>query len=462
MSQQPPEVIGRDLGGYRIEAVLGRGGMGVVYRATDVRLGRKVALKVLPPEFGNDETFRARFLRESRAAAAIDHPGVIPVYEAGDVGGQLYIAMRYVDGIDLEGMLEAEGSLAPERALALVAQLAAALDAAHEGGLVHRDVKPSNALVAKGDHVYLCDFGLTTGAADDVKLTASGEVAGTALYMAPETLRTGRADARSDLYSLGCVLFECLVGEPPFTGRTPAAVIFARLEESPPRVSERRGGLPHALDSVLARALDKLPEHRYASGAELVAAVRAALAGRAPARPRRRLADAAIDPEHGSLTGQVTLDGAPDAIAAGAGAVWVTDRDRNVVSRVDTDTRTIRQTIPVGHAPSAIAVEPHGVWVANSQDGTVSVISPRTSQVAQRISVGRQVDGLGAAGGAVWVASPLDYAVVRLDPDTGRREAKVILDRQPAKLACGDGVVWASSPSTGTVTKISASTAKAS
>jgi YVTN family beta-propeller protein len=497
VTQQPSEVVGRDLGGYRIEAVLGRGGMGVVYRATDVRLGRKVALKVLPPEFGSDETFRVRFLRESRAAAAIDHPGVIPIYEAGDVDGQLYIAMRYVDGVDLERMLEADGPLAPERAVALVAQLAAALDAAHERGLVHRDVKPSNALVAKGDHVYLCDFGLTKEAADDVKLTASDELAGTALYMAPETLRTGHADARSDLYSLGCVLFECLVGEPPFTGRTPAAVIFGHLEEPPPPASERRAGLPHALDSVLARALDKVPEHRYASGAELVSAVRAALAGRAPARRRwpravaaagaalavaaagaaallmgsgetpsvvaiRGDAVAAIDPERGSLKGQVPLDGTPDAIAAGAGAVWVTDRDRNVVSRVDTDTRTIRQTIPVGHAPSAIAADRHGVWVANSQDGTVSVISPRTNQVAQTIEVGRQVDGLCAAGGAVWVASPLEYAVVRLDADTGRPAAKVTLDSQPAKLACGDGVVWASSASTGTVTRISASTATAS
>ena len=483
------------ISGYRVEAVLGRGAMGVVHRATDVRLGRKVALKVLSPEFGDDERFRARFLRESRAAAAIDHPGVIPVYEAGDVGGQLYIAMRDVDGIDLERLLEAEGPVAPERALALVAQLAAALDAAHQRGLVHRDVKPSNVLVAKGDHVYLSDFSLTKAAADDLKLTASGEVvAGTALYMAPETLRTGRADARSDLNSLGCVLFECLAGEPPFTGPTQVAVIFGHLEESPPRVSERRAGLPHALDSVLARALDKDSEHRYASGAELVAAAHEALAGRAPAPSRRRrmvagaaalavaagaaalLVDsdgtpsvatiqgdavAAIDPDHGSLTGEVTLDGAPDAMVAGAGAVWVTDRDRNVVSGVDIDTRTIRQTIPVGNAPSAIAVEPHGVWVANSQDGTVSVISPRTNQVAERIDVGRQVDGLCAAGGAVWVASPLEYAVMRLDPRTGRRTAKVILDSQPAKLASGDGVVWASHPSYGTVTEISASTATA-
>jgi len=494
VTQQPTEVIGRDLGGYRIEAVLGRGGMGVVYRATDMRLGRKVALKVLPPDSGDDETFRARFLRESRGAAAIDHPGVIPIYEAGDVDGQLYIAMRYVDGIDLERLLSAEGPLAPERALALVAQLAAALDAAHERGLVHRDVKPSNALVAKSDHIYLCDFGLTKQASDH-KLTASGEVAGTGLYMAPEALRTGHADARCDLYSLGCVLFECLVGEPPFTGPTQAAVIFGHLEESPPRVSERRPGLPHALDPVLARALDKDPERRYASGAELMAAAHAALGGRALARPRRRHAVAAIaafavaaagaaallagadgtpgvgtiqgdavaaiDPEHDALTAKVALDGAPDAIAAGAGAVWVTDRDRNVVSRVDMDTRTIRQTIPVGHGPSAIAVEPHGVWVANSLDGTVSVISPRANRVARRIEVGRQVDGLCAAGGAVWVASPLEYAVVRLDAATGRRTTSVTLDSQPAKLACGDGVVWASSPSTGTVTEISAPTATA-
>ncbi len=280
--------------------------MGVVYLATDVRLDRKVALKVLPPELGDDETFRARLLRESRAAAAIDHPSVIPVYEAGEAGGQLFIAMRYVDGVDLERLLRADGLLAPERALALVAQLAAALDAAHEHGLVHRDVKPSNALVAKGDHVYLCDFGLTRAAADD-RLTATGEVAGTALYMAPETLRTGFADARSDLYSLGCVLFECLTGEPPFTGPTQASVIFGHLEEPPPRVSERRAGLPHALDAVLARALDKDPGHRYASGAELVAAARAALAGRAPARGRRRRVVAGVVALAAAAAGAVAL-----------------------------------------------------------------------------------------------------------------------------------------------------------
>ena len=340
------------------------------------------------------------------------------------------------------GCSRSEGPLAPERALALVAQLAAALDAAHEHGLVHRDVKPSNALVAKGDHVYLCDFGLTRAAADD-RLTATGEVAGTALYMAPETLRTGLADARSDLYSLGCVLFECLTGEPPFTGPTQAAVIFGHLEEPPPRVSERRAGLPHALDAVLARALDKDPGHRYASGAELVAAARAALAGRAPARGRRRRvvagvvalaaaaagavallagsgdtpsaepiegdAVAAIDPEQGALTGKVALEGAPEGIASGAGAVWVTDRDRNLVSRVDPETRTIRQTIPVGHAPSAIAAESHGVWVANGQDGTVSLISPRTNEIAAA-DPGRQ---------------PGRRALRRGRRDLGRRSARV-------------------------------------
>ncbi len=313
--------------------------------------------------------------------------------------------------------------------------------------------------------------------------------------MAPETLRAGLADARSDLYSLGCVLFECLTGEPPFTGPTQASVIFGHLEESAPRVSERRAGLPHALDAVLARALDKDPGHRYASGAELMAAARAALAGRAPARGRRRRvvagmvalaaaaagavallagsgdtpsaapiegdAVAAIDPEQGALTAKVPLEGAPEGIASGAGAVWVTDRDRNLVSRVDPETRSIRQTIPVGNAPSAIAAESHGVWVANGPDGTVSLISPRTNEHLLRIPVGSQVDGLCAEGGAIWVAAPLEYAVVRLDPRSRRRTGKVTLDSQPGKLACGDGVVWASSPSTGTVTPIDAASSTA-
>jgi YVTN family beta-propeller protein len=509
VSRETSPAIGRELGGYRIEAVLGRGGMGVVYRATDARLGRKVALKVLPAERDDDDTFRARFLRESRTAASIDHPHVIPIYEAGEADGQLYIAMRHVEGTDLAQLLRAEGALDPERALALTGQLASALDAAHARGLVHRDVKPSNALVtrtADGEHVYLCDFGLSKEAAGDATLSVSGGPVGTVMYTAPEVLRSGHATPRSDVYSLGCVLFECLTGTPPFEGPTPAAVIFGHLEESPPRVTARRPGLPRALDAVLVRALDKDSEQRWASGAELMEAARAAAGGTAPAAPRPRRAArllprqlgrhrrglgaglaalaaaavaaaaiietgagpdlatvkangvAVIDPREGSLAHQVALEGAPAAIAAGAGAVWITDEERGVVSRIDTETYTIRQTIPVGHGPGAIAVGREGVWVANRQDGTLSVISPQTNQVVKRIRVGRAVDGVCISGGTVWVATPLDYAVVRYDARTARREGVVRLDDQPAALACGDGVVWASSPTSGTVTEISAAT----
>ena len=211
--------VGTQLGSYRIEALLGRGGMGVVYRATDLRLGRQVALKLLAPHVTQDQRFRTRFLAESRLAASIDHAGIVPIYEAGEVDDHLYIAMRYVEGTDLASLLRAEGPLAPDRAVGLVAQLADALDAAHARGLVHRDVKPSNALIAvegTAEHVYLADFGLTKHTTTDGRLTATDQLVGTIDYVAPERIRAEQADGRADLYALGCVLFECLTGEVPF------------------------------------------------------------------------------------------------------------------------------------------------------------------------------------------------------------------------------------------------------
>ena len=472
--------------------------MGVVYRATDLRLGRPVALKLLSPELSGDARFRARFERESQLAASIDHAGIIPVYEAGDADGLLYIAMRYVDGSDLAALLRRDGPLEALRAVELVGQLAEALDAAHACGLIHRDIKPSNALVAREgprEHVYLADFGLTKTSGPD-PVTASGQVVGTVAYMAPEVIRGEDPARAADLYALGCLLFECLTGEVPFTGPNEAAVIYGHLEEPPPRASDRRPGLPRALEAVLARALDKDPERRWASGAGLMQAAHAALAGEAPRTGeaiRRRAVVAAIgvlalalagvavlagdsgsgpslasvrtngvaviEPGEPALTGQVALDGAPSAIAAGAGAVWVSDEGRGVVSRLDKKTFTIRQTIAVGHGPSAIAVAHDHVWVANHQDGTLSVISSQTNAVVDTIPVGRTVDGMCVGSGAVWVASPLDYAVVRLDPESGRKTATVRLDSQPAELACGAGVVWASSPASGLVTEISAKAA---
>jgi WD40 repeat protein/tRNA A-37 threonylcarbamoyl transferase component Bud32/energy-coupling factor transporter ATP-binding protein EcfA2 len=281
--------IGSELAGYRLEALLGRGGMGVVYLAQDPWLERQVALKLVAPERSRDEHFRTRFLRESRLAASLEHADVVPIYEAGEAGGHLYLAMRYVGGSDLKRLLEEEGRLDPARALAILERVAVALDAAHAKGLVHRDVKPGNILLegeTDGDvprRVYLSDFGLTSRAADEDPGEV-GELAGTLDYLAPEQVEGRPVSAATDVYSLGCVLYQCLTGEAPYPRDSRMEVLWAHLEGEPPRPSERSPGLPEALDAVVARALAKEPQSRYASCRELVAAARHALGDGAPAR----------------------------------------------------------------------------------------------------------------------------------------------------------------------------------
>ncbi len=217
---------------YRVEALVGRGGMGVVYRATDLSLERPVALKLIAPELAQDERFRARFLREPKLAAALDHPNVIPIYEAGEHEGQLYLAMRYVEGSDLKTALEREQRLSPERVVAVLAQVAGALDAAHRRGLVHRDVKPANVLLDEEGHVYLTDFGITKQLGGDSTDTA--QVVGTLDYLAPERVSGEDATSASDIYALGCVAFECLAGQPPFADRSLFGVGAAHLIDEPP------------------------------------------------------------------------------------------------------------------------------------------------------------------------------------------------------------------------------------
>jgi serine/threonine protein kinase len=204
--------VGTELAGYQIEGVIGRGGMSVVYLAEHVRLGRKVALKVLAPELAGSERFHDRFLRESKLAASIDHPNIVPIYDADETGGVLYIAMRYVEGLDLKQTIRDNGPLEPVRASVIVDQIASALDAAHARGLVHRDVKPANVLLTQGDHVYVSDFGLTKRAVSVSGLTETGQLIGTIDYVAPEQIRGDPVDHRADVYSLGCLLFECLTG----------------------------------------------------------------------------------------------------------------------------------------------------------------------------------------------------------------------------------------------------------
>ena len=292
---------GTEVASYRIVRTLGRGGMSVVYLAEHDWLQRKVALKVLAPQLADDDRFRERFVRESRLAASLDHPNVIPIYEAGASGGDLFIAMRFVEGSDLRTMLHQEGSLEPARAIGILRQVAAALDAAHEQGLVHRDVKPANVLLARPrssepvEHVYLSDFGLTKRSASDSAVTGTGQFVGTLDYAAPEQFKGETPDARTDVYSLGCVLFECLTGRPPFRSENDAGLMYAHLQQPPPPVTSERPDLPHEIDRVVGRAMAKSPDDRPRSAGELADGAARALGAELP--PREALL---IDPGEGT------------------------------------------------------------------------------------------------------------------------------------------------------------------
>jgi hypothetical protein len=283
---------GSMVAGYRLEERIGEGGMAAVFRAYDSRLGRYVALKILAPGLASDETFRQRFVRESRAAAAVDEPHIIPVFEAGESAGVLFIAMRYVRGGDVRSLIRGSGPLPAVRAAEIVAQAAAALDAAHAHGLVHRDVKPANMLLESSgareggaDHVYLSDFGLSKGALAATDLTDRGQFLGTLDYAAPEQIEGRALGGRSDEYALACSAFEMLYGEPPFKREQGIAVMYAHLSEAPPLVRSRRPELAAAVDDVLATGMAKRPGDRYGSCGEFAAALRRALGaeGSAPA-----------------------------------------------------------------------------------------------------------------------------------------------------------------------------------
>ena len=276
---------GTDIAGYRIESLLGEGATGAVYLARDAD-GHAVALKVLDPALGAEPRFRERFLRESRVVADLDHPSLVPVLDAGEDGGLLFIAMVKVDGVDLRTLLRRDGPLAPERAVAVVEGVASGLDVAHAAGLVHRDVKPANILVTD-ERALLCDFGLAKHTASAESLTGERVLVGTVAYIAPEQIEAGAVDARSDVYSLGCVLYECLTGEPPFERDSELAVLYAHLNERPPRPTAQVPELPPALDDVVAAALAKSPDERPQSAGELARAARAALQGKARTTPRR-------------------------------------------------------------------------------------------------------------------------------------------------------------------------------
>jgi serine/threonine protein kinase len=287
---------GDQIAGYQILDQIGRGGMAVVYRALDLRLGRTIALKVLAPELGQDQAFRQRFIRESRAAAGVDHPHIIPVFEAGESAGVLFIAMRYVSGGDVRLLIEAEGRLSPSRVAEITSQAASALDAAHAHGLVHRDVKPGNMLLGQAsssghDHVYLSDFGLSKDSLNPSTLTSTGQFFGTLDYVSPEQIQGHPVDGRADQYALACTVVEMLTGAPPFERADTMALMWAQLHAAPPRLTERRPELPPVVDQVLARALAKSAGSRYPNCRAFAEALTAACAAVADLAPNTARSD---------------------------------------------------------------------------------------------------------------------------------------------------------------------------
>jgi serine/threonine protein kinase len=271
---------GSRIAGYRLEERIGQGGMAVVFRARDERLGRLVALKILAPELAGDAEFQRRFISESRVAAAIDDPHIVPVFAAGEADGMLFLAMRYVAAGDAHSLLNREGPLPPGRVAAIISPVASALDAAHRAGLVHRDVKPSNMLMdvlpGRPDHVYLSDFGLSKAVASTSGMTRAGTVMGTLDYMSPEQITGKPVNGQADQYALACSAFELLAGAPPFRRDEPTATMYAHLSESAPQLTSRRPGLPAAVDGVLSKALAKTPGDRYASCGQFADALRGA------------------------------------------------------------------------------------------------------------------------------------------------------------------------------------------
>jgi ABC-type branched-subunit amino acid transport system substrate-binding protein/DNA-binding beta-propeller fold protein YncE len=453
-----------------------------LYRATDLSLDRPVALKLIAPELAEDERFRSRFLQEPRLAAALDHPHVVPIYEAGEYEGQLFLAMRYVEGRDLKSVVEHEGRLAPERALAVLAQVADALDAAHRRGLVHRDVKPANVLLDEDGHAYLTDFGISKqlgGASTDTR-----RVVGTLDYLAPEQIRGQKVDGRTDCYALACVLYECLAGAPPFRHETEAETLWAHMQEPPPSVPGYR-----ELDPVLGRGLAKEKEGRYASCGELVAAAASALGFEPPARRARRLragrrlllaggvlllaaAAAAgireltrdeesaggvaqvapdsvgvLDPRANRVVDQVPIPG-PSLVAAHGRSVWVSNTTRTL-TRIDGNKLSVTKVIPANATADDMVATKDAVWLLDLEGRVLVKVDAAYGSVAKRVPLPalkrpahQSGAGVDAGRGAVWVA-PGTRRLLKLD----QRDASVVravdLRRPLDDVAVGTGAVWA-------------------
>ena len=431
--------IGREILGYRVESFVGRGGMGVVYRAHDLRLKRSVALKLVAPELSQDERFRERFLAETELVTSLEHPNVVPIYDAGDADGRLYLAMRFVEGSDLKSLLAREGPLEPAKAVEIAAQVGAALDAAHEHGLVHRDVKPSNILLDARGHAYLTDFGLARRLGELAPSVATEVSLGTPAYASPEQISGGDVDGRADVYALGCLLYECLAGTVPYPRDSELAVLWAHLQEAPPAIP----AYPQ-LGPVVSTALAKDRDDRYQTCGELVEAAREALGARdvVVVRDRRPVLLVAV--------GALVLAGALAAglvLSLGGGGPSKPSTKPTLtpkvdsLQRIDPKTNKLAATIGIGRFPTAVAVGAGKVWAGTLEDQKVVRIDPATNQITGAVTTG----GTGAIAvgyGSVWV-STYELTLLRVDPDTlASATAGSNGSEGWRSIAVGEGGVW--------------------
>ena len=459
--------------GHRIEGVAGRGGMGVVYRAIQIDLDRPVALKVIAPHLAQDEAFRERFIAESRLAAAIDHPHVLPIYYAGSSDGTLYIAMRFVEGSDLRQVIRAEGSVEPRRAARIVDQVGGALDAAHERGLIHRDVKPANVLLGAGDHVYLTDFGLTKRLGVSTGLSRSGQWVGTLGYVAPEQIRGERIDARADVYALGCVLFHALTGQAPHLGETDEATLWAHLHDPPPPASMLKPGVPEAFDAVIERALAKDPGERFPSAGDLGRAALAAAGSPVAPEAERMVARGGAAPDAADRTrvssqrtrvaptsrrSRLPLLGALAVIVAAVvagivilgsgngGGAPTTARTPTTPDRAGVPTE---KTYPVSGRPNAVAIGGDTAWVASFDSARLRAFDVKTGKRLRSRHIGLGTTSLAAGFGSLWILNQNDGTLRRLSLGPGRGLSKPIdvtegLPLHAQVVTTGESGVWIS------------------
>jgi YVTN family beta-propeller protein len=487
MAELPPGAV---VAGCRVDAVVGRGGMGVVYRATQLSLERPVALKAITPELAGDPTFRERFKRESRIAASIEHPNVIPVYEAGEGEGMLYLIMRYVEGTDLRALIDSEGGLPAERAARIVGQVAAALAAAHRRDLIHRDVKPANVLIDAGgerDHAYLTDFGIARHAAATSGLTRTGSVIGTLDYLAPERIQDQGGDGRADVYALGCVLFEALTGALPYERDNDVAKMYAHLSAPVPSAREVAPEVPEELDSLARRAMAKDPDDRFATAGEMADA----LADTLPARPRATSAPAEAQPAVGDAGAVAAVAGAePRAAPLGL------SEEASLAAETAEELSPAERRAEAGGArtePGAATREPETAGAeAETAAGAGQAPAPAQRAPSRRRGALLAAGGLAAAAVAVVLVLALPGGD---DPDQGppgasgsaaeagagrqaaegeptgrdgraeeqplafRQAGAVNLDPGPDGLAAGSGTVWVADKRNGRLVPVDEATA---